>query len=331
MEEIINEVVDFFRKDDWLESVFLYIGEHYELIVTIVAVLFIFVLSLSAILERLQKKGWVALVPIYRFVVIFKAIGISPACVLLMLIPGVNLIMRVIFYVKLARKFNRNYGFVPFLVLLPLIFLPIVAFGDGKYIYIDRAKLKSEKKKQEIAEKSALRAKAAAKKQRVKAPSVAEIQAEDDFESELAEVLSIAEVRENRAQARVEKAEARMRETISSQRAESMPRKPVQTKDMMPTMKQGPMSQQARIRRDNVESEYERLLRQQEEAQRRRMQRQRQTATPTSPAVKRPVANRPVAARSVAAKRPTMDIRVRKPVQKPQPAKPTARKIKIDF
>ena len=115
-----------------LESVELYIKESPEIQLVIASLLFIIIVSLWTLYERLEINGWKSLIPVYRWVVLFKALGMKPWLSLFMLIPGINIIMIVVVYINIARVFKRSYFIVPFLFICPLIFIPIVAFGNGK-------------------------------------------------------------------------------------------------------------------------------------------------------------------------------------------------------
>lgn len=274
---MIQFIREFFQKGDVLETLVLYFTERYELLLVVAAIIFILVLSLSVILQRLQKSSLIALVPVYRFVVIFKAIGIKSWYAFLMLVPGVNLLVRIYFYIVLVKKFNRNYGFVPLLILLPLIFLPIVAFGEGRCIYIDKAKRESKQRGQEKRLEQARRGQAM--RSAAKEPEMTD--------EEIMRVLSMAEVRENRAQVRAEKEAVREARIPLAQPVAQKVARSVQTKDMMPMMKQGPMAQRNQIEKDVV---YGRLLKQQEEEQRLRTQRRQRMVPNRSVIVEKPVA-----------------------------------------
>lgn len=78
------------------------------------------------------SQGWKNLIPIYRWAVLFRGVGLSPWLSLVMLLPGINLVLLIIFYFYLARVFRRSYFMVLGLIVLPVIFLPIFAFGEGK-------------------------------------------------------------------------------------------------------------------------------------------------------------------------------------------------------
>lgn len=45
-----------------------------------------------------------------------------------------SLILNIIYYVKLARSFGRSGKFAAGLIFLPIVFMPMLAFGPDKYI-----------------------------------------------------------------------------------------------------------------------------------------------------------------------------------------------------
>ncbi len=346
---LFEQVKAFVQRDDLVETIVLFLQEHYELALVAIAIIFIFVLSLSTILQRLRKSSWIALVPIYRFVVLFKATGISPWYAILMLIPGVNLIMRVVFYVALVRKFNRNYFFVFLLTVLPLIFLPVVAFGDGHYIYIKRVKRPKEEKARFA--RSAQKEKGGTSSSSIKNTQVEKVDTQSKVAPKAqheyaAPALSMAEIRKQRAKAHIDRLNAKLEssrkmqaQTASQIRAKKL----VQASKTMPEMQMGPKSRNinAQVKKaSEMTNEYERLLREQEARQRRRQQVLRQARKSViNPAVKKSiaindVAKRPLGAVKVITKQ-SKPVAINSPVRKVTP-KPRANQtnphgIKINF
>jgi hypothetical protein len=51
-----------------------------------------------------------------------------------MLIPVVNVVIAILIMIELAKVFGKDGGFTVGLILLPIVFYPILAFGDAKYI-----------------------------------------------------------------------------------------------------------------------------------------------------------------------------------------------------
>lgn len=86
------------------------------------------------IYEKAEKPGWAIFVPFYNLLVLLEIVGKPTWWILLMLIPGVNVIFFIIVFHNLALSFGKESGFTIGLIFFPFIFLPILAFGDDKYI-----------------------------------------------------------------------------------------------------------------------------------------------------------------------------------------------------
>ncbi|MBR5389082.1 hypothetical protein IK146_00750 [Candidatus Saccharibacteria bacterium] len=311
---IVKEVISFFRRSDFVEVIFLYLSEHYELLLIAAAIIFIMVLSLWVILERLRKKGWVALIPLYRFVVLFKAIGLRTWCAVLMLIPGVNISMRIVFYIALAKRFNRNYFFVPLLVILPLVFLPIVAFGEGQHIYVKRERKLKKIDSKHVRDREHYNVERPLPKERYVAY--------EDVGEAKEDVMSMAELRKERAQAQVKKITTKVQSESTKSIVE---RKTVAVKKMMPEMKQGPIGEKY----SNAEARYERLLKEQEARQKRREQAKKKMVSNTHAPVDRPMLGVPNAHLTANDVRASVNT-TKKIEAKPEP-RPSARRTRIDF
>ena len=278
-----------------------------------------------------------------------------------MLIPGVNLIMRLVFYVALVRKFNRNYFFVFLLVVLPLIFLPVVAFGDGHYIYVKKVKRPKEKKVKVA--RPTLKAKGTAapavssveqtEKKQISREKVPQVQHEDTSRA-----LSMAEIRQKKAKAHIDRLNAKIKAAPKPQSSHSQVdeiKQSTKVKTMMPEMGMGPRSrdinEQVKKAR-GAQNEYERLLREQEAKQRRRQQMSQAQRPVTSPTVKKAAANkaktavkrssdikmikRPataVAQKPAVTRRPIKSaVQVKRPVAtKPKQSKANPHNVKINF
>ena len=80
------------------------------------------------------KPGWAAIIPIYNVVVMLEIVGRPIWWIILMLIPCVGIVVQIIIYIDLAKSFGKGSGFGVGLALLPFIFLPILGFGDARYL-----------------------------------------------------------------------------------------------------------------------------------------------------------------------------------------------------
>lgn len=83
--------------------------------------------------EKAGKPGWAAIVPIYNIIVLLEIVGKPMWWVILFFIPIVNLIVSILVYIELAKRFGQGIGFAIGLLLLPVIFMAILAFGGAQY------------------------------------------------------------------------------------------------------------------------------------------------------------------------------------------------------
>ena len=92
------------------------------------------IVSLWVVFTKAGEPGWAAIIPIYNMVIILKIADKPVWWIILFFIPIVNLVMAIITYIAFAEKFGKSAGFGVGLALLGPIFMPILAFGDAKYI-----------------------------------------------------------------------------------------------------------------------------------------------------------------------------------------------------
>ncbi len=90
--------------------------------------------SVWKVFVKAGKPGWAAIVPIYNVIVIMEIAGKPVWWFILLFIPIVNLVISIIVYIELAKKFGKGSGFGIGLAFLGIIFFPILGFGDAKYI-----------------------------------------------------------------------------------------------------------------------------------------------------------------------------------------------------
>ena len=85
------------------------------------------------IFTKANQPGWAVLIPIYNLYVLLEIVGRPWWWLLLMLIPGVNVVISIILMFDLAKSFGKGAGFGLGLLLLNFIFVLILAFGDAQY------------------------------------------------------------------------------------------------------------------------------------------------------------------------------------------------------
>ncbi|QQS52208.1 MAG: hypothetical protein IPM71_05590 [Bacteroidota bacterium] len=97
------------------------------------AFLVLMIVSLWKIFEKAGKPGWACIIPIYNILVLLEIVGKPWWWLLLMLIPGVNIVFGIWMTNLLSLSFGKTVGYTIGLLLLPIIFYPILGLGDATY------------------------------------------------------------------------------------------------------------------------------------------------------------------------------------------------------
>ena len=97
------------------------------------AIAVLMIASLWKVFSKAGQPGWASIVPIYNAYVLLKIAGKPGWWLLLFFIPFVNLVIAILAVVGLAKNFGKGGGYVIGLILLPIIFYPMLAFGDAQY------------------------------------------------------------------------------------------------------------------------------------------------------------------------------------------------------
>ena len=106
------------------------------LIVYYIAALAATVLVLVAlwkIFVKAGKPGWGAIVPFYNTYCLFEMSFGNGWLFLLLLVPCVDAVIGIIMLFKLAKAFGKGGGFAVGLIFLPVVFIPMLGFGDAVY------------------------------------------------------------------------------------------------------------------------------------------------------------------------------------------------------
>jgi hypothetical protein len=86
------------------------------------------------IFAKAGEPGWACLVPVYNCMVLSKICGRGEMFGLLLLVPCVGLVIGIMLTLDLAKAFDKDAGFGVGLLLLPVVFYPILAFGNAQYV-----------------------------------------------------------------------------------------------------------------------------------------------------------------------------------------------------
>ncbi len=97
-------------------------------------VIVVVIAGLWKVFVKAGEPGWAAIVPIYNTYVLLKIVGRPWWWLILMIIPLVGLIVWIIAALDLAKSFGKSVAFAIGLILLSIIFIPILGFGDAKYL-----------------------------------------------------------------------------------------------------------------------------------------------------------------------------------------------------
>jgi hypothetical protein len=91
------------------------------------------IVCLWKIFAKAGQPGWAAVIPIYNTYVLLKVASKPGWWLILFFVPLVNLVIMILADIGLAKNFGPGAGFAVGLILLPIIFLPILAFGSATY------------------------------------------------------------------------------------------------------------------------------------------------------------------------------------------------------
>jgi hypothetical protein len=103
-----------------------------------------FIICHWKIFTKAGQEGWKSLIPFYNAYVQLQITKQPTIWLLYFFIPFVNIYFGIKHIHGLSRAFGKDVGFTVGIILLPIVFYPILAFGDSKYIYTDNDPLINE-------------------------------------------------------------------------------------------------------------------------------------------------------------------------------------------
>jgi len=89
--------------------------------------------SLWVIFTKANKPGYLGIIPIVNYWFLLEIVGRPTWWIILFFIPFVNIVVGFLVAIDLAKSFGKGTGFGCGLILLPIVFYPLLAFGDAKY------------------------------------------------------------------------------------------------------------------------------------------------------------------------------------------------------
>lgn len=92
------------------------------------------IVSLWKIFKKAGKPGWASIVPIYNIYIMCEIAEKEWWYILLLCVPFANIYAMIVLYNGMAKRFGKSGGFVAGMILLPVVFFPILAFGKDAAI-----------------------------------------------------------------------------------------------------------------------------------------------------------------------------------------------------
>lgn len=96
-------------------------------------VLFIGIYSWWKIFRKAGRPGWYAIIPFFNIYIYLKIAGMSGWTMFLLIIPIISLLPMIYLQHRIAKNFGKGVGFSLGLILIPIIFVPVLAFDDSVY------------------------------------------------------------------------------------------------------------------------------------------------------------------------------------------------------
>lgn len=102
-------------------------------ILFVIPISLVTIISYWRIFEKAGQPGWTSIIPVYNTIVLLKISQKPEWWVILYFIPLANTVIGIIVSIALAESFGKDTGFAIGIILLPIVFYPILAFGGSKY------------------------------------------------------------------------------------------------------------------------------------------------------------------------------------------------------
>ncbi len=98
-----------------------------------IALVVLLIAALWVVFTKAGQRGWLSIIPILNYYVLLKFVGRPGWWLILYFIPIVNIVVMIIVMIDLAKSFGKGVGFGIGLILLPIIFLPMLAWGSAEF------------------------------------------------------------------------------------------------------------------------------------------------------------------------------------------------------
>ena len=103
-------------------------------IIFMLAIAVVAIIAMWKLFTKAGKPGWHSIIPFLNYYYMFEIAGMNGWMFLLLCIPIANIVVSIMLAINLAKAFGKSSGFAVGLVLLPFIFMLILAFGKDEYV-----------------------------------------------------------------------------------------------------------------------------------------------------------------------------------------------------
>ncbi len=93
----------------------------------------VFLVSEWIIFTKAGKPGWAIIIPIYNIIVMLQIVDKPLWWIILLLIPGVNVVFGIIILYNLIIKFGQPGWHVILAILFSIVYFPYLAFSKASY------------------------------------------------------------------------------------------------------------------------------------------------------------------------------------------------------
>jgi hypothetical protein len=102
----------------------------------VISVIFglIIVAAIWKVFTKAGQPGWASIIPIYNVLVLLRMVGKPAWWIVLLIIPGVNIVFLIMLTHGLSKSFGKGAGFTIGLMVLSIVFYPILGFGGDPYL-----------------------------------------------------------------------------------------------------------------------------------------------------------------------------------------------------
>lgn len=103
-------------------------------LVVVVWLAALMIISRWRVFSKAGLPGWGIFIPFYNRYLMFKLGGRSGRTFLRILIPPVFVVLMIINYFNIAKNFWKHWAYGIGITFLKIIFIPIIAFDNSKYL-----------------------------------------------------------------------------------------------------------------------------------------------------------------------------------------------------